>query len=261
MDLTIADLKIGAKLVFGNYGVTDVLDPITWLKASKDNEFLSEFVLDILKFDAQERNNPNRDINWHGNGNYEQSNILQFMNSDEEDWYEPTHDYDVPPGIPNSGEDSTGNYVNHPGFLHEFEDYELECLDGRINLPTVANIFGAGGVPKFPLFNRKGFRGKPTADLVYGRYGHELNETSYCSYWLCDNAAVYTARCVDRAGCNRASYASSWEGFRPKCKLKPDTKVEALPDGSFRVIPFGATKPRSSKVCTDEEFMALMGLL
>lgn len=261
MDLKISDLKVGAKLIFGNYGVGTASNPITWLKASKDNEFLSEFVLDLLKFDVQERTNPNRDMYWHGNGNYELSNILQFMNSYEEEWYEPTHDYDAPPGNANNTQDGSGEYVNHAGFLHDFEDYELESLAGRIDLPTIANIYGIGGVPKFPLFNRKGFRGKPTADLVYGRWGHNMSETSYCEYWLGDGVGAYTVNYVDRAGIKRGTYASSYRGFRPKCRLKPETKVEPMPDGSFRIVPFGTTKPRSSKVCTDEEFMALMVLL
>ena len=50
--MKIGDLKVGAKLFFGNYGANETsIHPITWLKASRDNEFLSEFVLDLLKFD------------------------------------------------------------------------------------------------------------------------------------------------------------------------------------------------------------------
>lgn len=260
--MTIADLKVGAKLVFGNYGVTTSVNPITWLKANRDNEFLSEFVLDLLKFDASERDNRDHtDCRWHGNAKYEWSNILQFMNSHEEDWYEAMHSYDAPPGVMNRANDGPGDYVLHPGFLHDFEDYELECLASRVDLPTVANVFGAAGVPKFPLFNRKGYRGRPTTDLVFGKYHHNMNEMSFCEYWLSDNNGVYTAQYVDRAGSKRGTYANCYSGLRPKCTLKPDTKVEQLPDGSFRVIPFQASKPRSSKVCTDEEFMALMGLL
>ena len=40
--MTIADLKVGAKLVFGSYGVGDATHPITWLKANREGgEFLS----------------------------------------------------------------------------------------------------------------------------------------------------------------------------------------------------------------------------
>jgi len=150
LDLKISDLKVGAKLIFGNYGVSTAVYPITWLKANKECEFLSEFVLDLLKFDYQERNNPNRDCFYHGNGNYEQSNIIQFMNSPEDDWYEPMHDYDAPPGNMGGLADAHGDYVHHSGFLSGFEDYEIECLASRVDLPSIANIYGAGGVPRFP---------------------------------------------------------------------------------------------------------------
>lgn len=262
MDLKISDLKVGAKLVFGKYGVSTTARPITWLKASKDNEFLSEFVLDSLQFDALESTNPQRYICYHGNGNYEASNIIQFANSYEDDWYEPMHMYDSPPGNVGSTNDRFGEYVNHAGFLHDFEDYELEVLASRIDLPSTANVYGAGGVPKFPLFNRKGFRGRPAEDLVYNKWGHDLHETSFCEFWLSDNTGSYLAYYVDRSGSRRNTYCNHAVGFRPKCKIKPDTRVEALPDGSgYRIIPFEATKRRSSKVCTDEEFMAFMGLL
>lgn len=262
MDLKISDLKVGAKLIFGNYGVSTAVYPITWLKANKECEFLSEFVLDLLKFDYQERNNPNRDCFYHGNGNYEQSNIIQFMNSPEDDWYEPMHDYDAPPGNMGGLADAPGDYVHHSGFLSGFEDYEIECLASRVDLPSIANIYGAGGVPRFAMFNRKGFRGRPSIDLVQNKYCHDMNEDSFCEFWVSDRAGGYTATYVDRAGSRRNTYATCYHGLRPKCTINPDTKVEPLPDGSgFRIVPFTATKPRNSKVCTDEEFMALMGLL
>ena len=262
MDLTIAGLKNGARLVFGNYGVGHAVHPITWLKTGRGTEFLSEFVLDILKFDNNERNNPQRDFYYHGNGSYEVSNIIQFMNSHEADWYEPMHDYDSPPGNAGNTYDMFGDYVNHTGFLHDFEDYELECLDGRIDLPTVANIIGTGREARFPLFNRKGYRGRPTTDLVYNKGGHDMLEESFCEFWLSDATIPHSAEYIGRDGAKRTTYANLRAGLRPKCRLKPDTKVEPLPDGSgFRIVPFVSTKPRSSKVCTNEEFLALMGLL
>lgn len=263
--MKIDDLKVGAKLFFGNYGThATSIHPITWLKASRDNEFLSEFVLDLLKFDVQERNNPDREIYWYGNGNYELSNIIQFMNSFEDDWYNPMHEFDSPPGNPVKVSDGLGEYVNHSGFLHNFEDYELECLASRIDLPSYANIFGSGGSPRFPLFSRKGFRGRPHADLIYHRLGHDMNEDSFCGFWLSDMSGKYSALWVDRGGCRKVNHASSISGFRPKCTIKHDIEVEPMPDGSgYRIVSFEPSKARnrSSKVCTDEEFLAFMGLL
>lgn len=263
--MKIGDLKVGAKLFFGNYGTREnTTHPITWLKASSDNEFLSEYVLDLLRFDAQERNNPDRDIYWYGNGDYEISNIIQFMNSFEEDWYDPMHKFDAPPGNPMNVNDGLGEYVNHPGFLHGFEDYELECLAGRIDLPSYANIFGSGGSPRFQLFSRKGFRGRPHADVVYNRIGHDMSEDSFCGFWISDMSGKYKASCIDRSGSRKITYASDIGGLRPKCTISPDIEVEPMPDGSgYRIVAFEAnkTRTRNPRVATDEEFMALMGLL
>lgn len=263
--MKISDLKVGARLFFGNYGTNATsIHPITWLKASKDNEFLSEFVLDLLKFDACERTNPNRDMYWYGNEDYEVSNIIQFMNSCEDEWYYPMHEYDSPPGNQNNSDDGQGEYLNHSGFLRDFEDYELECLASRVDLPSSANIFGTGSVPRFQLFNRKGFRGRPHRDLVFHKWGHDMNTDSFCGFWLSDAERVRCVLSVDRSGCRRNTYPSSVNGLRPKCTLKPDTEVEPMPDGSgFRIVSFEVpkNKHRSSKVATDEEFLELMGLL
>ena len=263
--MKIGDLKVGAKLFFGSYGTrADTIHPIAWLKASRDNEFLSEFVLDLIKFDAQERNNPDRDIYWYGNGNYEISNILQFLNSFADDWYDPMHNYDAPPGNPVNVYDGQGEYVNHSGFLHDFEDYELECLSGRIDLPSYANIFGSGGSPRFQLFSRKGFRGRPHVDVVYNRIGHNMSEDSFCDFWISDTSGKYNASCIDRSGSRKTTYAANIGGLRPKCTINPDIEVEPMPDGSgYRIVAFEAqkTRARNPKIATNEEFLALMGLL
>lgn len=262
MGLTIADLKVGSKLVFGTYGVGGTLYPITWLKANKDGEFLSEFVLDIIKFDEQERNSPTNDHRYSGNSNYTLSNILQFINSYDDDWYEPSHTYDAPPGDYNRPFDRIGDYLHHPGFLHDFEDYEIESLSGRVHLPTFANIFGANGEPKFALFNRKGYRGRPTTDLVWNR-NHGLEETSYCEYWLSDGTGTSThmKSFVGRDGSKHNTYAYSRSGLRPKCMIKPELEVELVSEGVYRIVPFEPTQRRGPQIATDEELLNLMGLL
>lgn len=260
--MTIADLKVGSKLVFGQYGVGESASPIVWLKANKECEFLSECVLDIIKFDEQERNSPTNDHRYSGNGNYTLSNILQFINSYEDDWYEPSHDYDAPPGDYNRPIDRIGEYLHHAGFLHDFEDYEIESLSGRVHLPTLANIFGANGEPRFTLFNRKGFRGRPSYDLVLNGH-HGFEETSFCEYWLSDGTGTsnYMKSFVGRDGSKHNTYAYSRSGLRPKCMIKPELEVEALSNGSYRILPFEASRRRGPQIATDEELLNLMGLL
>lgn len=261
MELTVAGLKTGAKLVFGRYGCIDNVYPITWLKAGKGTEFISEFVIDTLMFDSPERNSPARQFYYTGNPCYEVSNIFQFLNSSEEDWYNPMHQFDSPPGLTSATNGLRGTYTQHDGFLREFEDYEVECLDGFVGLPTTANIIGADGEARFPLFNRKGYRGRPSHDLVYNKGAqHNMGEESFCEFWLSDGNDKYV-RYLDRGGRCGSTFASSCYGIRPKCKLKPDTKVELQADGTYRIAPFAVSESRSSNVCTDDEFMALMGLL
>ena len=87
-----------------------------------------------------------------------------------------------------------------------------------------------------------------------------MNEDSFCEFWVSDASGFYVGY-IDRAGARRDTYANSRQGLRPICRLKPTTEVELQADGTYRVVPFTASKPRSSKICTDEEFLELMGLL
>lgn len=99
METTVGKLKIGAPLAMGRYSVSRDADPapIVWLKGAPNSDFITEFAVDYLPFDAMERENPSRQYYYSGNPDYTTSNLLQFLNSDQEDWYEPTHQYDAPP--------------------------------------------------------------------------------------------------------------------------------------------------------------------
>ena len=202
------------------------------------------------------------DYRYSGNSDYGLSNVFQFLNSCEDDLYDPTHEFDEPPGVLTRPGERLGEYLRHPGFLNEFQDYEIESLSGRVNLPTVANIFGANGEPRFMLFNRKGYRGKPTTDLVYGRYGHGLEESSYCEYWAIDETCRSGRQYfVGRDGSMRSTYADHVSGLRPKCAIRPELEVELIDDGLYRIVPFKATKSHGPQIATDEELLNLMGLL
>lgn len=73
----------------GAYGTrNDNPYPIVWLKGTPNGDFITQFALDVLGFDAQEpENTENRDARAVGNPNYGCSNILQFLNAQEENWF------------------------------------------------------------------------------------------------------------------------------------------------------------------------------
>lgn len=57
METTVGKLKIGAPLAMGRYSVSRDADPapIVWLKGAPNSDFITEFAVDYLPFDAMER--------------------------------------------------------------------------------------------------------------------------------------------------------------------------------------------------------------
>ena len=114
---TIDDLKIGSVIRFGSYSA-DKNDqsppPIEWYKADQDNRLLSRYCIDYLVFDTIEHHT---ELYWlTPNADYALSNIHQFLNSEETEWWAPTHPNDA---CPNRGM-SWASYAGHAGFLSLF---------------------------------------------------------------------------------------------------------------------------------------------
>lgn len=65
-ETTIGRMKIGDKLLFGAYGVSnDDPHPILWLKGTPNGDFITQDVVDYIAFDARERNSESYSIrNW-----------------------------------------------------------------------------------------------------------------------------------------------------------------------------------------------------
>lgn len=237
MDLTVAQLKVGTRLVFGNYSVGVCTSPIAWLKTSKENDFITEDALDYIAFDARERQSPNGDNRYTGNRDYESSNILQFLNGVDDDWYTPAHEYDMPPERRGTS-DWSAQYAEYPGFLSQFAEYEQASIDGRVDLPTVQNILGDNA---WQLFHRKGVRAK----AVNGLYESKLRElgfaaNTYVDFWTRDESRPHATRVatIGRNGEVSAKHPYAGCGLRPVLKLKPDTKVMVSADGQYIIQPF-----------------------
>lgn len=129
--MTISDLPIGAKLVFGRFsrnGTTP--ETLGWLKVHRDNTLLTEWSIGAFAFDAKEPTNPNKRIRDRGNNQYSVSNIRQFLNSFGPNWFSPQHEDDAPPAYDNIA-CGYGGYSEAHGFLSAFEEWELESI-----LPT-----------------------------------------------------------------------------------------------------------------------------
>ena len=258
MDLTVADMMVGERLFLGTYGVGESSQPIAWLKATRNSDFLAEHVLDYIYFDGREAHHDDYYLRNYGNSNYNQSNIFQFLNSEDDDWFEPAHQYDEAPGTANHSRTAAGMYRNHPGFLSGFEGYEIESLKSKVHLPIVADIVGGR---RFELFNRKGIRAHGTQDMVIYRNGHDFTETSWIDYWTQSSYNQYAAHIIGRDGYSKNKTATQSCGLRPKCRVNPNAKIVALPDGSgYQLVAFEANHCKN-EACTLDELKAFIGLL
>lgn len=262
-------MKIGDKLEFGAYGVSnDNPHPIIWLKGTPNGDFITQDAVDYLAFDGRERTSEGFGARNYGNANYSLSNILLFLNSEDSDWWHPTHQYDAPPGGYDIYDSRVG-YANHFGFLYHFEDYEVKTIvhhDHTVNegafqtlvrLPSYEDVLGA---ERFKLFSKKGVRIHGTSDFVCNRgarLGFEAG--SFIDFWVSPGGRPHDedfATIVSRSGLSKKQYPYHGSGIRPVCTLNLGSVVELGEDGVFRLKP----SEEDRKTFTDDEFLALLGM-
>lgn len=266
MDMTIGALKIGARLILGKYGVRNESPyPIVWLKGTPNSDFIAEQTIDYICFDSCERANNDRQMQYYGNGNYQLSNLLSFLNSDEETWYRPTHQADAPPSRQNVRSIDC-EYESHYGFLYHFEDYEVDSIrhhsypvanehvTSMLRLPSSDDILGAN---RFKLFSKKGVRAKGTDDMVANRWRAGFDYNSYIDFWVSDAGnSAYSAKLISRSGCVDSAQPSNNSGLRPVCSLKPETVVSVDGNGLYYIAP----RVIHRNVCTEEELCSFLGI-
>lgn len=95
--MTINDIAVSSVLMFGtflaNYG-GDVGEPITWIKATGTNVFMSARYLGRFQFDESESASGVEVHRDNGNNFYPESNIDQLLNSSGVNWFSPKHSAD-----------------------------------------------------------------------------------------------------------------------------------------------------------------------
>lgn len=250
----------------GKYGVhNDAPYPILWLKGTPNGDFITEKTVDFLPFDAKEYESGDIRHRYNGNPDYGLSNLLQFLNSADENWFSQTHTADAPP-ISGNVDQRYMRYADHFGFLYHFEEYEISVLvsDTRtiydtevttlIRLPSIADIFGE---KKFKLFNKKGIRPNGTEDMVRGRVATGLNYTSYVPFWVSDRGwSSDCASFIHRNALVEQSPPKYRAGVRPVCTLPLATPVIQGDDGFYHIKPFDV----ESNAFTDNDLFALLGM-
>lgn len=114
--MLVSEAPIGTELVLG----TTQNEEIVWLKVSDQSDFITKRAIGYYSFDANEYQSTSRARRNHGNNFFPQSNIYKWLNSDDSNWFEPTHEFDVSP-----------NYHNACGFLSNLDGVEKSILMDR----------------------------------------------------------------------------------------------------------------------------------
>lgn len=127
---TITDLPIGAKVKFGRHSINgETPHDIIWLVVHNDGyapTLLTKDVIDFRAFDAMEQSTKK-------NSDYEDSNILSWLNTSGNGWFIARHEGDTPPN--SSNVQNGGEYESRPGFLTHFTDEETWCITGSFPSP------------------------------------------------------------------------------------------------------------------------------
>lgn len=231
---TLQELPIGAKI--RDKGTSYYGAPVIWLKANSGEQrttLLAEKILSFKAFDAKEPNNPDEKRARWGNNYYPLSNIAQWLNSNKEEWFTPSHEYDQ---APTESHVTSRPYVNEKGFLTNFSDEFLQRLKdsslGKVFLLSAEEV-GLSDIGKaLPLFtgneSRKAY---PSEECIRIDNEGELGEPDW--WWLRTPYAAnsFNSRFVRSAGA--LSYSSAYygnNGVRPALNLPSEIRVTAKPD-------------------------------
>lgn len=288
---TIADLPIGAKLKFGAYSVSgEMPHKICWVKAHRDGTILTEFMEDQCAFDAKEPDNPNVYRRSFGNNRYSQSNVHQFLNAEEIDWFRPAHEYDTAPEDRLMSEGRYG-YVHKPGFLRYFDEWEVEAIEeseiktalptrdipaggekhetifAKVFMPSRTNVGGgtenriqegevwdlfADGASRSCLFSPELYANTPNNNKP-----EYEDEVWYYYLRSPGSGGSYNVRCVSRDGNIGSTYAyDDCMGVRPALKLNPEILISDEPDGDGYYEVLNA--PQEIIEVDEEEFFAIL---
>nr|WP_290463094.1 hypothetical protein [Acutalibacter muris] len=266
-ETTVGKIRVGTKLLLGQYGVSaDEIFPIMWLKATPNGDFIAAKVLDYICFDGRERQSADYNMRMFGNPDYGRSNILQFLNSQDESWWNPTHESDSPPDRSNVCNINDA-YHDHCGFLYNFEEYEIDSLvrklihtpsgvrESLMRLPSYSDLVGDD---RFQLFSRRGIRANGSEDYILHRGLYANFDTgSYVEFWLSDlyNNGDYKA-VLSRNGEMGYKHPYHSAGLRPVCTLKPDSVLEMDENGFCWVKQVGG----QDKLFTNDELFELLGV-
>lgn len=255
---TLDSLESGSKVKLGTYNSK----PLKWIVARDSVTQELRLVLDAdsvalnvtAQWDAAEPNNPISDRQSGGNNRYSISNIHQWLNSDESDWYTPQHEYDAPSteqgyvGFLNKWADRDKlvlQNINWETSLSETDGGGMENVSGKIALMSTTELgleSGTGG-NKLDIFNSD-------EDRAIGKT--YWTRTPYYSH---ASNVRYVTESGGLGNIDQA-YADLYDRRRYICAPNPSTPVSGPDDEGYYTIGGEATVQKTIQWNNEANFFA-----
>lgn len=134
--MKLSELPVGSRIYFGKYQVNEEEpEAIIWRLVDKDLynnlgsvTLITDKIIDLRCFDSLEPSNTDENRQKYGNNRYSQSNIDQWLNSNQKEWYTPQHSTDSAPGSVSYSYSYGTSYKDKEGFLYNFTEEEINCI-------------------------------------------------------------------------------------------------------------------------------------
>ena len=187
-NIDFSSLSINDTFYMGKYQVgSETPWDIEWEIVHQESNYqiaMAKQILDLRPFDAKEPNNSDSNRKNYGNNNWQYSNIEQWLNSDQSNWYSAQHSADAPP---NSANVSYNPYDTKPGFLYYWTDEEKAVLQD-MTLTLVNNTVTDGG----GSYTWTGKIWLPTYTQMSGNLNNSISEGTQFSKFTDNNSRVKT---------------------------------------------------------------------
>lgn len=197
----LSNLPVGSKIKFGKYSVNgEAAQSIIWLVVAKNHSstpaypanaitLLTEKIIDLRCFDAEEPSNTNQGRQVYGNNRYSVSNLDQWLNKDNDGgaWYTAQHSADTDPSSEKRVDYGTG-YTMRPAFLNAFTAAEKNAIMETTIRVAKPQLDGAGNED----ISRKVFL--PSWTEVSGNQENNGYEGSVWSYFVGGTRVAYLSQ-------------------------------------------------------------------
>ena len=193
VDIDFSSLSLGSTFTLGKYQVASETPwDIEWEIVHQESDYqiaMAKQMIDLRPFDAKESSNSNSDRQTKGNNNWQYSNIEQWLNSDQSNWYSAQHSADAPPSSANvrvSNGVAYNPYDTKPGFLYYWTDEEKAVLQDMSLTLANPTVDGGGS------YTWTGKIWLPTYTQMSGSQNNSISEGTQFSKFTDNNSRIKT---------------------------------------------------------------------